>query len=983
MAYQAPFLSQTSFAAGEISPDLYGGVDHDYYLIGLRTCRNFIVKKYGGVCNRMGTHFIAESKDSAHKTRVINFQFNEIQTYALELGHQYMRVIKDAGQVLETAATKNITGITQASQGVVTSNSHGFSNGEDVYLSGIKGMVELNGRTVRISDSATNTFKMKDFQGNYINTSGYGAYSSSGTAARVYTVVTPWTEDVLFDLNFAQNKDTITIVHPTYAPRDVTRSNHDAWTVSTFAPEKGPFQDVNTTATTMYVSAASGTGITITASTSVFTSDDVGTLIYIEQDPDDSTKTWEVQKGIRQSEIRRAGFNYYQAPTSGSVSKNISAITAASPGVVTTSTTHGFVNDQVVYLSSIAGMTELNGNFYKVVVKTTTTFSLKTLGGTDVSTSGFTAYTSGGTVETAWATGTQKPDHLEGTITDGDPGVPWTFLHAGFGIAKITAQAGTTATADVQARFPDNLVGSGNPTTNWAKAAWSAAQGYPAAVTYHKSRMWFGGSTYQPNTIWASGVRLRANFGQSNPILADEGFTLPLDTDEVNAVRHLVNLKRLIALTSSSEISIQGDGGKIDATNPPATDLEGKNGSSKVRPIIIGSTAIYVEDTGDIVHSLQYDFTSDSFSGLDLTARSPHLFKKRQIKDWAYQRRPLSVVWTVMTDGALLGFTMMQEQKVYAWHRHDTDGLFESVCSIREGNETAVYFVVKRTINGTDRRYIERFASRDFDDIEDAYFVDCGLTYDGRNTGSTTITITGGTTWDSPEELTLTASASIFVATDVGNQIQFKDDAAGMMYKLDITAYTSGTVVTAIPVSALPVGYQGVARTDWRFARVTFTNFNHLEGEAVSVLADGNYIPDLSVSNGKVTLPLPGAVVHIGQGYVSDLETLDIAAPSQGGQLKAKTVNIPRVFVTAQETRGLFTATNGYDEDGDVIDDRFTEAAERELEDGYGTMKARNRVYEVDTNTEWSNRGRICIRETYPLPITINAITMEVPVGYS
>lgn len=986
----AQFFNQPSYAAGEIGPELYGRVDQELYYIGLRTCRNFIVRQYGGVSNRAGSRFVAESKDSAHKTRLIKFQFNEVQTYCLEFGSQFMRVVKSGGEVLETAATKTITGVSQAAQAVVTSNAHGFANGDDVYVSGVVGMIQLNGRTLRVSDQAANTFKLKDFQGNYINSAGYTAYASGGTAARIYTVATPWTEDSLFDLNYAQSADVLTVVHPTYPIRDITRTAHDAWTVSTFNPSEGPFKDINITTTTISPSAVTGAAITLTASAALFSANDVDTLIYLEQMPTDTTKGWEVQKGINQSEIRRAGFNYYQAPTSGAVAKTITGITAASPGVVT-SAAHGLLAGQVIYIDSVVGMTEVNKQFYKIARVTTNSFSLQTLGGTDFSTSGFTAYSSAGTATTAWATGTIRPDHVEGTEADGDPGVPWTFLHSGFGIAKVTVFTDTThVTATVIKRLPDNLLTLA--TTSWAKAAWSATEGYPSGVAYHKQRLGLGGTTLQPNSLWLSGIGARTFFGHSNPILDDESITLALDTTEVNAVRHLLSLKQLVVLTSSSEQIISGNGtnnNSLLASQPPVAEAQGYNGSNKVKPIIIGGTALYVEDTGDVVRSLQYDLQTDSFSGIDLTARSPHLFRNKQIVDWAYQKRPLALIWTILNDGALLGFTFMQEQKVYAWHRHDTDGTYESVCCIREGNETAAYKMVKRLVNGTYRRYLERDASRYFTSIQDAYFVDCGLTYDGRNTTATTITITGGTTWDSPETLTLTASAPIFIASDEGNQITFVN--GNVTYRLTISMFDSTTVVTAIPTKMLPVEYQGVPRTDWNFARKTFRPFHHLEGKAVSVLSDGNFVPDISVMDGTVILPQAGAVVHIGLPYTSELETLDMAQPQ--GQGKAKSINIPRLFLTVQESRAIYVATTNYGNlsrnvTSNVAEllyaDKFVEIKQRLPSAGYDpAIPAETRLFEVQTNSSWSNTGRICLRQPFPLPITVNGITDEVPSGLS
>ncbi len=893
------FFSQPSLAAGEISPDLYGRVDQELYYIGARRLKNFIVRQYGGASNRSGSKFISEAKDSSKELRIIDFSFNEIQTYVLALGDQTMRVIKDGGEVLE--ASKVITGITQANPAVVTSAAHGFSNGDDVYLAGIVGMVELNGRTLRVANVTPNTFELQDFQNVAVNALGYGAYVSGGTVARVYTVATPWPDEELFSLNYAQSNDVITFVHSKYQVYDVTRTDHNAWTVTPFNIQNGPFKDVNTTATTVIASAVTGAAITVTASAATFTADDVGSLFYIEQMPTDSTAIWEVGKTIALNDIRRAGYHYYKALGAGT-------------------------------------------------------------------------------------TGTIKPDHVEGTSKDGSAGIEWEYLHSGYGIVKITAFTDTThVTAQVIKRLPENTTTLA--TTNWAKALWSKTEGYPSAAAYHKQRLWLGGATLSPNTLACSGVRLRVQFGTSKPILDDEAIKLSLDTS--NALRHILPLKKLIVLTSGDEELLSGQNGSILASEPPTPEVQGYNGSSKIRPIIIGNSALFVEDTLDVVRSLSYDYVSDAFKGLDVTARSPHLFRDRSIKDWAYQKRPLSTVWTVMDDGALLSFTFMEEQKVYAWSPHDTDGLYKSACCVREGSETAAYKVVERVINGTTRKYIERDQGRYFTSIEDAYFVDCGLSYDGRNTGATTITVSGGTTWTEPEQVTLTASASIFTARDTGDQIFF--DAGNIRYRIEINGYISGTQVTGVLLKDLPEAYQDVARTDWRFARRTFSNFHHLEGKDVVALVDGNVVTGLTVEDGRVVIPTLGAVVHIGLRYSCELETLDFAQPQ--GQGKAHTINIPRVFFTVQDTRGIFVATNSYGDssltatdnlEDALYDDGFIEHIQRTPDEGYdGPIPAKTDLVEVGTNSSWSNTGRVCVRHIYPLPCTINGYTAEVQVGAS
>ena len=159
---------------------------------------------------------------------------------------------------------------------------------------------------------------------------------------------------------------------------------------------------------------------------------------------------------------------------------------------------------------------------------------------------------------------------------------------------------------------------------------------------------------------------------------------------------------------------------------------------------MIGNAVVFPTGRGGHIRELGYNSDAGGYVTGDLSLKAPHLFDNFDIVDMAYQRCPMPVVWSVSTTGLLLGLTYVPEQQVGAWHWHDTgaSGAFESVCVIPEGEEDALYAVVRRTINGAEVRYVERMASRTFIDLSDAFFVDAGGTYSGAAT--TTIT---GLTW--------------------------------------------------------------------------------------------------------------------------------------------------------------------------------------------------------------------------------------------
>ena len=237
MARSAPSFS--AFTAGEISPRLEGRTNLEKYSQGLSDLTNMVVMPHGGVTRRPGTEYLGEVKSSSVKTRLIPFQFKTSDTYILEFGNQIMRVFRNDLQVL-TSTAKTITAITKANPGVLTSNSHGFSNGDEVFVDSIGGMTELNGRNYRVANATTNTFTLTDLFGNAMNTTSFTTYTSGGTATEIYETATPYAEADLFDIRFVQSADTMYLVHPSYDIRTLTRSDHNNWTFATLSITGSP-----------------------------------------------------------------------------------------------------------------------------------------------------------------------------------------------------------------------------------------------------------------------------------------------------------------------------------------------------------------------------------------------------------------------------------------------------------------------------------------------------------------------------------------------------------------------------------------------------------------------------------------------------------------------------------------------------------------------------------------------------------------------
>jgi len=261
--------------------------------------------------------------------------------------------------------------------------------------------------------------------------------------------------------------------------------------------------------------------------------------------------------------------------------------------------------------------------------------------------------------------------------------------------------------------------------------ALTTVNNYPAAVSYFEQRRCFAGTLNKPQNLWMTQSGTESGMSYSLPTRNDDRISVRVAAREANIIRHIVPLSQLLLLTSAAEWRV----GSVnsDAITPASINVSPQSyvGASNVQPCIVNNSLVYAVARGGHMRELAYSWQSSGFTGGDLSLRAGHLFDGLNIIDMAYAKAPIPLVWCVSSGGNLLGLTYVPEQQVGAWHRHDTDGAFESVAVVAEGLEDVLYAVVARTINGTAVRYIERMASRRFATPADAFFVDCGLTYRG------------------------------------------------------------------------------------------------------------------------------------------------------------------------------------------------------------------------------------------------------------
>lgn len=537
----------------------------------------------------------------------------------------------------------------------------------------------------------------------------------------------------------------------------------------------------------------------------------------------------------------------------------------------------------------------------------------------------------------------------------------------GSGIFGFIGRADGTSFSDI------NIAPVKTDTPPTGNNPFSGEGDFPGAVGYYQQRLCFAGSDKSPQTFWMSKTGSFRNFGYATPVKDDDSITFTIASRQVNRFRHILPLRQLLGLTSGGEWVISGGESGITPKTVRA-EIQSYNGVSKIPPIVINDSAIYVQQRNNAVSSLAYTFEADGFSGNDLTKFSPHFFRGHSLVDWTYQQIPDRLVWAARNDGVLLGMTFLPEEQLIAWHQHHTDGVVESVCSIAEGQMDALYLLVRRTINGVSKRYIERMASRDIRDAEDAFFVDSGLSYDGRNKDEAAfLSISGGTDWKYPESVTVTATGhSPFTPDAVGRTYRLR--AGVEMVRVEVAAYTSSTVVTAKLLEICPESLRNVAVSDWALMASTISGLSHLEGNTVSVLTDGDVHPQRVVSGGSISLQHTSAVVHVGLPYVAEMETLEIdwADRSSSTQLDKRKI-IPSVTAYLEASRNFWA--------GPKRGAKLYETKPEYRETYDAPIGMTTGITELKIQSVWGESGRVYLQQPDPLPLTVLALIPEIKVS--
>ncbi|MCC8190519.1 MAG: hypothetical protein LIP77_07785, partial [Planctomycetes bacterium] len=266
----------------------------------------------------------------------------------------------------------------------------------------------------------------------------------------------------------------------------------------------------------------------------------------------------------------------------------------------------------------------------------------------------------------------------------------------------------------------------------------AGANDNPGVSILYEQRLVLARSNDKPTTFWGSRTGVYDDFSVHSPLQDDDSYSYTLSSGEMNEIYWALPLNEILFGTSGGEFKAGGGGYAITPTNVNAR-AQSFYGCAPVQPVIVGRSAVFVGRSRQVLRDMSYSLDKDGFDGDDLTLYATHLFENRTIVEICHQQEPVSVLWLVMSDGALLSCVYLPNQQVVAWSRHSTQGRFTACASLVDTDGTdRVYFCVTRLINGKQRRYIEVMQSNlvPSSDLTRAYFVDCGLTYEGTPTAS-------------------------------------------------------------------------------------------------------------------------------------------------------------------------------------------------------------------------------------------------------
>lgn len=329
---------------------------------------------------------------------------------------------------------------------------------------------------------------------------------------------------------------------------------------------------------------------------------------------------------------------------------------------------------------------------------------------------------------------------------------------------------------------------------------------YPGCVAYYQQRRVYASTLNNPDTYYMSRPGAYTNMDSSVPVIDNDAIVGTPWAQQINGIQFMVPVTTgLITLTGNGAWLVNGGTNSAITPSDQTATAQAYNGcNNHVQPILINYNILYVQSKGSIVRDLSYNFFSNTYTGEDRTILSNHLFNFHQIQQWCWAEEPYKVAWAVRDDGIMLSFTYLKEQDVYAWARHDTNGFFIDTCSVTEPPVDAVYAITKRYITGESKwmYYVERMDNRNWENVEDCFCVDAGLSYPMTFPNATLMPAAVGGTQN------ISAVNLITGGSNYTDPVVVANDPTGQGNGATFSVTKSGGIITAISVLTQGQDYQ-------------------------------------------------------------------------------------------------------------------------------------------------------------------------------
>lgn len=708
---------------------------------------------------------------------------------------------------------------------------------------------------------------------------------SSGTLE----LPTPWAEEDLYLIRHDQSADVVFVACEGYQQRRIERRDNNSWSVVKYQPKDGPFELLNSGPIVITPSAING-DITLTASASLFSTSSIGQLYQLQSVGQEVEADITAQDQFTDS-IRVVGtgneriFTITRAGTwNATVTLQRSVGEEGSWVDVGTYTTNGSVNFNDSLSNQIV--------YYRIGVKT----------------GDFTS----GTVELSL-------DYANGTKTG-------SALIVGFNSA-------TEVTAIVLVPL-----GGTEGTVNWRQGSWSPGRGYPSAVALYEGRLWWAGKDRIDGSISDAYDSFDPDYeGDAGPISRTLGF------GPVDRINFLIALQRLVAGAEGSELVVRSS--SFDEPLTPSNfniKAPSSQGSSNVAAVKVDTGAFFVQRSGARLFNLLYDGGTFDYDSQDVMLHVPEVGEPSILR-LAVQRQPDTRVHCVRSDGKVAVLVFDRAENVLCWILVETVGDIEDVMVLPGTVEDQVYYVVKRTIDGSTVRHYEKWALEN----------ECAIyttTYRGASTTTIPVNYEDGTV--------------VTVRDSEGNKVENLTVADDSITLSSAATYAQITPSIAKLADAF-IEYDG-SETD------TITGLDHLEGETVVAFGDGKSLGSYTVTSGQIMLSEAVEKCIVGLGYTADFKSSKLAYFAQAGSALTQKKRIEEIGLVLANCHAQGIK---FGRDFDNLDPL-------PLTQGYGDLD-QNTIHEsfdeepITFPGSWDTDARLCLRAVAPLPCTLLAAILK------